>query len=258
MNELVSRLGRIASLHDIAILVSCQTITRILEGSRAVLVPAISGAEWDSGISNRLVLFRDWFPAQGKWNDFDSNRLQRARFAGVAKVNGVKQADDGAVRNVVPFTIEGVSPQSITRRAYPPMVWLVCMCYRLPFRVDPALISFQTGLHPLQMDALDIAGPVPQAQQKAPEERPPKRRFTEIADSDEDEADSDELYGWAEEDEAAAEGLLVDELTATTTAAAATAGAVDEGEGGLHSEPPDSPPPAKGASPATDDDLVGA
>lgn len=109
MNEVVSRLGRIASLHDIAVLLSCQTITRIREGSRATLVPAISGTEWDSGISTRLVLFRDWVPGQGKWNDADSNRLRRARFAGLVKVNGVISADEGGVGNVVPFTIEGVS-----------------------------------------------------------------------------------------------------------------------------------------------------
>jgi hypothetical protein len=176
MNEVVSRLGRIASLHDIAVVLSCQTITRIREGSRALLVPAISGTEWDNGISTRLVLFRDWVPAQGKWNDSDSNRLQRARFAGVVKVNGVISADEGGVGNVVPFTIEG------------------------------------TGLQDLAVDAaVDIAAPVPPAQQKSPA-RPPKRRKTEIADSDEDEPDSDELYSYLEDDEeVAAEALLFEE-----------------------------------------------
>jgi hypothetical protein len=39
--------------------------------------------------------------------------------------------------------------------------------------------------------------------------RPPKRRYAEIADSEDEGADSDELYGWAEDDEVEAEGLLI-------------------------------------------------
>lgn len=40
-------------------------------------------------------------------------------------------------------------------------------------------------------------------------DRPPKRRYAEIADSEDEGADSDELYGWAEDDEVEAEGLLI-------------------------------------------------
>lgn len=109
MNELISALSRVAALHDIALLVTCQTITRIRPGSRALLVPAISGAEWDGGISTRMVLFRDWVPGQGKWSDGDTARLQKARFVGVLKVNGVAIADEGGVGNVVPFAIDSVS-----------------------------------------------------------------------------------------------------------------------------------------------------
>lgn len=43
-----------------------------------------------------------------------------------------------------------------------------------------------------------------------PHERPPKRRFTEIGDSDDEDPDSDELYCWVEDDEVAAEGLVTD------------------------------------------------
>ena len=39
--------------------------------------------------------------------------------------------------------------------------------------------------------------------------RPPKRRYAEIADSEDEGVDSDELYGWAEDDEVEAEGLLI-------------------------------------------------
>lgn len=117
INELISTLSRFAALHDIALLVTCQTITRIRGASRALLVPAISGVEWENGVSTRLVLFRDWV-RQGKAKDAaDADRLRKARFAGLVKVNGVSLADEGGVGTVVPFAIENVS-QSNTRRAY--------------------------------------------------------------------------------------------------------------------------------------------
>jgi hypothetical protein len=117
INELIATFTRFAALHDIALLVTSQTITRIRGASRALLVPAISGAEWENGVSTRLVLFRDWV-RHGKTKDkADVDRLQRARFAGLVKANGVGLAEEGGVGNVVPFTIEHVS-QSIARRAF--------------------------------------------------------------------------------------------------------------------------------------------
>jgi hypothetical protein len=55
------------------------------------------------------------------------------------------------------------------------------------------------------MAAVDIAAPV-----LSSEARPPKRRFAEIDEGGE-EPDSDELYDWMEDDEVAAEGLLISE-----------------------------------------------
>jgi hypothetical protein len=109
MNELISTLTKLAAMHDIALLITSQTITRIRTGSRALLVPAISGAEWENGISTRLVLFRDWVPGQGKWTKTDAARMQKTRFAGVLKLNGAGLADDGGVGSIFPFAIEGVS-----------------------------------------------------------------------------------------------------------------------------------------------------
>lgn len=108
MNELISTLTRVAAVHDLALLITSQTITRIRAGSRALLVPAISGAEWENGISTRLVLFRDWVPGQRKSNKKDGARLQKTRFAGVLKVHGAVLADDGGVGRVVPFAVEQV------------------------------------------------------------------------------------------------------------------------------------------------------
>ena len=109
INELISTLSRVAALHDIALLVLSQTTTRVRAGARALLAPAITGAEWDNGISTRLVLFRDWMPEQGKSSSTEATRLHKARFAGLLKANGVVLADDGGVGNVVPFTVERVS-----------------------------------------------------------------------------------------------------------------------------------------------------
>lgn len=108
MNELISALNKVAALHDIALLVTCQTITRIRFGTRAVLVPAISGTEWDHGISTRMVLFRDWGAGQGKPRPVDAVPSQDARFAGILKANGSTLANEGMIGEVVPFTIGSV------------------------------------------------------------------------------------------------------------------------------------------------------
>jgi hypothetical protein len=117
INELISTFSRFAALHDVALLVTCQTITRIRGASRALLVPAISGMEWENGVSTRLVLFRDWV-RQGRGRDSaDSDKLRKARFAGLVKANGTALVDEGGVGSVASFIIENVS-QSIARRAY--------------------------------------------------------------------------------------------------------------------------------------------
>lgn len=109
INELIATFARFAAVHDIAMVITSQTITRIRGASRALLVPAIAGAEWENGVSTRLVLFRDWV-RHGKANDkLHADKLQRARFAGLVKANGVSLAEEGGVGTVVPFTIESVS-----------------------------------------------------------------------------------------------------------------------------------------------------
>ena len=65
----------------------------------------------------------------------------------------------------------------------------------------------QSGLCDINIGAVDIA----QLALPALQARPQKRRFTEIEDSEEENPDSDELYGWVEDDAVAAEGLLVDD-----------------------------------------------
>src|SRR5262245_41602682 len=60
----------------------------------------------------------------------------------------------------------------------------------------------------MNIAAADIAAP-----SISTEARPPKRRFTEMDEGEGEaaDADSDELYGWVEDDDVAAEGLLIDD-----------------------------------------------
>ncbi|KAI0579291.1 RecA RecA-RadA recombinase [Pyrenophora tritici-repentis] len=106
INELIATFTKFAAVHDIALLVTSQTITRIRGASRALLVPAMAGVEWENGVSTRLVLFRDWLRLGKASEKLDADKLQRARFVGLVKANGVSLADEGSVGNVVPFTIE--------------------------------------------------------------------------------------------------------------------------------------------------------
>lgn len=172
INELISTFARFAATHDIALLLTSQTITRIRGASRAVLVPVMSGVEWENGISTRLVLFRDWAPGESTKNKSEVARLRRARFVGLTKANGVALAEEGGVGNVVAFTIE------------------------------------HSGLQHLNISADNITAPVT----SSPHARPPKRPASEIDEDSGEEPNSDELYGWIEDDEVAAEGLLIDDL----------------------------------------------
>jgi len=202
INELISTLTRFAATHDIALLVTSQTITRIRSASRAILVPAMSGVEWENGVSTRLVLFRDWMSGEGTYNKLNATRLRRARFVGLNKANGVTLAKEGGVGNVVAFTIEHVS-QYNTNPKYP--------CQKRCHQYMSSADAMQSGLQDLDLPANEITTPTVLSTQV----RPSKRSFAEIdQDSGEDavaEPNSDELYGWIEDDEVAAEGLLVED-----------------------------------------------
>ena len=109
IGDLISKLGRLAVTWNIAILLLGKTITRVHSDTGAVLCPAVSGTAWDSGISNRIVLFRDWlFLAQD--TSSQPEHVPGARFAGITKAKGV--AYNGFDRTVA-FTIEQVNACTI-------------------------------------------------------------------------------------------------------------------------------------------------
>jgi hypothetical protein len=109
MGEIISKLGRMAAVNNAVVLLTSHTMTRIRSGLGALLLPAISGTEWENGISTQLVLFRDWPPQRNtQISAEDAERWKGLRYVGVIKVNGVLAADDGRFETVVPFSIEKV------------------------------------------------------------------------------------------------------------------------------------------------------
>jgi len=183
MGELMTKLARLATINNIAILLTSQTVTRLRSGQGALLLPAISGSEWDNGVSTQLVLFRDWPPKRGtQLTDEEAEKWQRLRYAGVIKVKGVAMEQNGRFDTVVPFSVEQVSyfPTSTRKQN---------------------TNHTQDGLYELPTTASHVAVPI-----LSSPARPTKRAFEEIADS-EDEALSDDDYGWDHDDELAA-GLM--------------------------------------------------
>lgn len=105
MEGLMNDLGRLAVTKNIAIVLVSQTITRIREDARATLHPAIASAAWETGISNRIVLFRDWLYTVA---ESSSQRALKpgVRFAGVTKAQNVSYEGIGRLST---FTITKVS-----------------------------------------------------------------------------------------------------------------------------------------------------
>lgn len=178
MGTLINSLSKMAAMHDIAVLVLSPTSTKMRGGGLgALLAPAMTGLEWENGIATRIVLFRDWAPAvfsamQGS-QGVDETKLQKIRFAGVVKSGGVNAAsNEGAAGPVVPFTIENSGMAEI---------------------LLPSSSAADADAPSLQV----LTSPV---------RRPAKRAYDEIADSEGEGSDAE--YGWAEDDDIAAEGLV--------------------------------------------------
>ena len=94
LGSLVSALNKLAVLNNLAVVVTtgCVSRSRPDSGLGLALVPGISGAEWDSGIWTRLVVFRDF----------------GGRFVGVQKCQGksfISREEIGEVGRLVGFDI---------------------------------------------------------------------------------------------------------------------------------------------------------
>lgn len=112
MGDFISKIGKLAATRNMAILLIGQTTTRIRAETGAVLCPAISGTAWDGGISNRIVLFRDWLSRSTPAPSQKEAELD-VRFAGVVKAKGVSHDGTGPLAM---FRIEQVRQQLVTDR----------------------------------------------------------------------------------------------------------------------------------------------
>ena len=106
MSDFISNISRLAATRNSAILLTSQTTTRIRCETGAVLHPAISGTAWDSGISTRVVLFRDWMFQATEAPTGQDEYVPGMRFAGVIKAKGILYEGVGRVTT---FKIEKAS-----------------------------------------------------------------------------------------------------------------------------------------------------
>ena len=106
MGDLISKISRLAATKNVAILLTSQTTTRIGSETGAVLYPAFSGSAWDTGISTRIVIFRDWIFQASEAVSSQGEYMPGVRIAGVIKAKGISYEGVG---RVVLFMIEKVS-----------------------------------------------------------------------------------------------------------------------------------------------------
>ncbi|KAI9768400.1 MAG: hypothetical protein M1835_006882 [Candelina submexicana] len=163
MEDCMSKLSKLAATKNIAVLLTSQTTTKVRAETGAVLHPALSGKGWDRGLTNRIVLFRDWPPSPVD-NTQHPEDILALRYAGVVKAGGVLQSGLEGLGSVVPFVIESSRLKEIA----------------------PALRDTNTISMPI------IPGP-----------RKRKLDEIADSQSEDDALPSDEEYGWAEDDIAA-------------------------------------------------------
>jgi len=106
--DIATRLSRLAAMHDLVVLVTSNTVTRITADTGAVLRPALGGQAWDSAVANRVALFRDWLPSASQSSP-SPRYPHAARFAQVVRSDGREVSAVFAQLKVVAFQIEQVS-----------------------------------------------------------------------------------------------------------------------------------------------------
>lgn len=101
MADVISALGKLATMKNMAVLLTNQTTTKVTLESAASLQPAISGTAWDAGINYRLLLFWDWQVELG-----EESGKSDLRFAAATKI--ASSPSDG-FGEVIAFTINEVA-----------------------------------------------------------------------------------------------------------------------------------------------------
>ena len=175
MGDIISQISRLATTWNIAILLTSQMATRITSEAGAVLQPAISGTAWDTGISSRVVVFRDWIFQATDAASSQGEYVPGVRLAGVSKAKGVSYED---MTKTVMFTIEKVSA-------------LDCC--------GKASLKEKTGLREIRIDQTETRLNETSVQPALSL----KRKRGEIVDSqsEDEETESDREFGWVGEDD---------------------------------------------------------
>lgn len=155
LGSLISGLNRLAALKDLAVIVStgCSTRGRSESGLRLALVPGVGGSEWEGGVCNKMVVFRDL----------------GGHLIGLQKVQGrslISREEVGEPGRILPFVLAGTG--ALTERSAD---------------LTSAALPEKPQLSTTRMSTLN---------------KPKKRVYDEIADSEDEEVDE---YGWADADE---------------------------------------------------------
>jgi RecA/RadA recombinase len=104
--DLTTAMTRMASLHNLSVLVINQVATSLKGVRKAVLKPSLSGNGWDAGVQNQILLYRDFAP-RGGTVELTVEERRAMRFVEVVKISG--KVATGTAADIVPFVIEDVS-----------------------------------------------------------------------------------------------------------------------------------------------------
>ena len=184
--DIANALTRIAALKNVAILVTSHVVTQIRSVPLAALLrPALTTSEWENAMAARIVLFRDWGTADPSTSNDRKRGTQSARFARVMKAAGSRIATTRKDA-LVAFEIadEGVREMQGVRIA-------------------------RAGMHGHghgDGDGDGDGGAVVSLKRG-------REAMEEGTENGEGDRDSDDEYGWTEEDmQVAAEGLVDERL----------------------------------------------
>ncbi|KAI4272497.1 MAG: hypothetical protein L6R38_006588 [Xanthoria sp. 2 TBL-2021] len=104
MTDLISAIAKLAATRNMSVILTSQTTTKMRLGNTALLQPALSGTRWDSGMSSRILLYRDWQVESSDGSKEERNvAAPDPRFAAVTKTGGVSLEGFG---EIVSFAID--------------------------------------------------------------------------------------------------------------------------------------------------------
>lgn len=107
MANLTHRLGRLAAMHNLAVVVVNQSMTRVRRDlGYAVLEPTIASPTWNEGIESQILLFRDAYKHA-------SQPIRSIRLASVVTRTNDWQYEQGHWNGISPLVISEVSSYSL-------------------------------------------------------------------------------------------------------------------------------------------------